>query len=84
MDSGKTTYVMSLYETEWSERGYGLWNNYLGTVQNVFDACRYITRASGRGLDPGCREFFGPCEMASNIEAQITRKLLPDPSSALK
>ncbi len=66
MDSGKTTYVMSLYGTEWRERGYGLWNNNLctyvlyGPVHNVFDACRYITRASGRALDPGCREFLGP------------------------
>ncbi len=28
----------------------------------MFDACRSITRASGRGLGPGNREFFGPCE----------------------
>jgi hypothetical protein len=25
-----------------------------------------ITRARGRGLGPGIREFFGPCEMASS------------------
>jgi hypothetical protein len=25
-----------------------------------------ITRASGRGLGPGNREFFGSCEMASS------------------
>ncbi len=25
-----------------------------------------ITRASGRGLGPGNRDFFGPCEMASS------------------
>jgi hypothetical protein len=35
-------------------------------VHNVLDACIYITRASGRGLGPGIREFFGPCEMASS------------------
>jgi hypothetical protein len=31
-------------------------------VRNVFDAGRYITWASGRGLGPGNGEFFGPCE----------------------
>ncbi len=46
-----------------------------GPVRNAFDAGRYITRASGRGLDPGNRDFFGPCEMiwsrqASSIRAQ--------------
>ncbi len=46
--------------------------NYLCTydlyspVHNVLDACICITRASGRGLGPGIREFFGPCEMASS------------------
>jgi hypothetical protein len=45
--------------------------NYLCTydlyspVCNVFDAGRYITWASGRGLGPGNGEFFGPCEMTS-------------------
>jgi hypothetical protein len=34
-----------------------------GPMRNVFDACRSIT--SGRSLDPGNREFFGPSEMAS-------------------
>jgi hypothetical protein len=29
-------------------------------VLNVFDACIAITRASGRGLGPGNREFLGP------------------------
>jgi len=29
----------------------------------------YITRASGRGLGPGNREFFGPCETASSRQA---------------
>jgi hypothetical protein len=28
-------------------------------VRNVFDACRYITRASGRGLGRGNLEFLG-------------------------
>ncbi len=46
--------------------------NYLCTydlyspVHNVLDACISITGASGRGLGPGIREFFGPCEMASS------------------
>jgi hypothetical protein len=31
-------------------------------------ACPF-TRASGRGLDPGNWEFFGPCEMASSQKA---------------
>jgi hypothetical protein len=29
-------------------------------VRNVFDACRSIKRASGRGLGPGNGEFLGP------------------------
>jgi hypothetical protein len=36
---------------------------------NVFDAGRYITRGSGRGMGPGNGEFFGPCEMASSRQA---------------
>ncbi len=32
---------------------------YGGTVRTAFDAGRYITRASGRGLGPGNRDFFG-------------------------
>ncbi len=45
--------------------------NYLCTydlyspVRNFFDAGRYITWASGRGLGPG-NGVFGPCEMASS------------------
>jgi hypothetical protein len=35
-------------------------------MHNVLDACISITRGSGRGLGPGIREFFGPCEMASS------------------
>ncbi len=31
-----------------------------GPVLNVFDACRSIKRARGRGLGPGNREFLGP------------------------
>jgi hypothetical protein len=34
-----------------------------GPVRNVFDACRSITRASGRGLGPGkmkIESFLGP------------------------
>jgi hypothetical protein len=40
--------------------------NYLCTYDlyspdhNVLDACISITRASGRGLGPGIREFLGP------------------------
>ncbi len=30
-------------------------------VHNVLDACISITWASGRGLGPGIREFFGRC-----------------------
>ncbi len=37
-----------------------------GSVCNGFDAGKSITRASGRGLGPGNRDFFGPCEMASS------------------
>jgi hypothetical protein len=46
--------------------------NYLCTYDlyspehNVLDACKYITRGSGRGLSPGIVAFFGPCEMASS------------------
>ncbi len=28
-----------------------------------------ITWASGRGVGPGNRDFFGPCEMASSLQA---------------
>jgi hypothetical protein len=36
----------------------------------VLDACISITRASGRGLGPGIRKFFAPCEkMASSQKA---------------
>jgi hypothetical protein len=31
-----------------------------GPLPNVFDAGRYITWASGRGMGPGNGEFFGP------------------------
>ncbi len=46
--------------------------NYLCTydlyspVYNVLDLCISITRATGRELGPGNREFFGPCELASS------------------
>jgi hypothetical protein len=32
-----------------------------GHVRNAFDAGKSITRASGRGLSPGNRDFFGRC-----------------------
>jgi len=44
-----------------------------GPVRNVFDAVRYITWASGRGLGPGNGEFFGPCEMASSQSDQQSK-----------
>ncbi len=31
-----------------------------GPVCNAFDAGKYITRASGRGLGPGNQDFLGP------------------------
>jgi hypothetical protein len=34
-----------------------------GPVRNVFDAGRYIIRASGRGLGPGNWEFLGPVNL---------------------
>jgi hypothetical protein len=39
---------------------------YASPMHNVLDACISITRAIGRWLGPGIREFFGPCEMASS------------------
>ncbi len=39
---------------------------YTGPVRNAFDAGKSITGASGWGLGPGNRDFFGPCEMASS------------------
>ncbi len=37
-------------------------------VHKILDACISITtRASGRGLGPGNREFFGPRKMASSL-----------------
>jgi hypothetical protein len=56
--------------------------NYLCTydlyspVQNVLDACISITRGSGRGLGPGIREFFGPCEVASSPMVTLTGCIL--------
>ncbi len=66
------THVQMLFLTV-SLRDWYLWRNfnYLCThdlyspVHNVLDACISIMRGSGRGLGPGIREFFGPCEMAS-------------------
>jgi hypothetical protein len=40
-----------------------LWTYELyGTIRNAFDAGKYIMRVSVRGLGPGNRDFFGPCE----------------------
>ncbi len=44
---------------------YGTYDLY-SPICNTFDAGKSITRASGRGLSPGNRDFFGPCEMASS------------------
>ncbi len=45
----------------------------------LFMRAAFITRASGRELGPGNRDFFGPCEMASNRYAnlQILSQLRP-------
>jgi hypothetical protein len=42
-----------------------------GPVRNVIDACRSITRASGRGLGSGNREFFEPFEMTSSRNRRV-------------
>jgi hypothetical protein len=46
---------------------------FYGPVCNAFDAGKSIgksiTRASGRGLGPGNRDFFRPCGMASTRQA---------------
>ncbi len=36
-----------------------------GPVRVTFDAGKSITRARERGVGPGNRDFFGPCETAS-------------------
>ncbi len=41
-----------------------------GPVCNVFDACRSIPRASGRGMGPRNIHFFGP-EMATSETSVI-------------
>ncbi len=41
--------------------------NLYSSVHDVLDACISITRASGRGLGPWIREFFGPSRQASAI-----------------
>ncbi len=43
-----------------------------GPVWNAFDASKSIIRACGRGLGPQNRDFFGPCEIASNGQAGAT------------
>ncbi len=48
--------------------GSYLWTYDLyGAVCNAFDEVKSITRASVRGLGPGNRDFFGPCEKASSV-----------------
>jgi hypothetical protein len=36
-------------------------------MRNAFDAANPFTRASGKGLDPGNYDFFGPFEMATSV-----------------
>jgi hypothetical protein len=38
---------------------YGTMIYTVGLIRNAFDAGRYITRASGRWLGPGNRDFLG-------------------------
>ncbi len=59
----KLTYIITIYAL----CTYDIY----GPVRNVFDACRSITRASGRRLGPGNRDFLDP-EMA-------TREAKPPP-----
>jgi hypothetical protein len=66
-----------------------LHSNYLCTydlyvpVRNVFDAGRYITWASGRGLGPGNLKFLGP-KWHSPISLmpfhRVQKTLLPGPN----
>ncbi len=46
---------------------------FYGPVRNVLDACRSITRASGRRLWPRNRYFFGPYEIASSRYSSAIR-----------
>jgi hypothetical protein len=49
-----------------------LWTyDFYGPVCNAFDAGKSITRASGRGLSSGNRDFSGPCKMASSCMSII-------------
>ncbi len=47
-----------------------------------FDAGKFITWASGRGLGPGNFDFFGPCQMASSraITQGLKKSRFPTPS----
>ncbi len=59
MEGAKSTYSNSY-----------LWTyNLYGPICNAIDAGKSVTRASGRGLCPGNRDFFKPCEMASSRQA---------------
>ncbi len=51
-----------------------LWFTVYGPVRNAFDACISITRASGRELGPGNRDF-GPYETAWSRQANAIRGL---------
>jgi len=48
----------------------------------AFDAGKSIMRASERGLGPGNRDFFGPCEMTLSRQASAiwAEKRLPGPN----
>jgi hypothetical protein len=54
----KETILQHIFSYLWT---YDLY----GPVHNAFDAGRYITRASGRGLCPGKRNFLGSVKASS-------------------
>ncbi len=49
---------------------------YGGTVSNAFDAGKYITRASGRGLGPGNRDFLAPNGTVTYIKVPRTLRCI--------
>jgi hypothetical protein len=48
----------------------------LGPVHNAFDAAKSITCASGRGLGPGNRDFFGPLGFGFGFFHQQAKKFI--------
>jgi hypothetical protein len=45
-------------------------------VGNGFDAGRFITRASGRGLGTGNRDFYGPIWAHKSLDFQETLRYI--------